>query len=54
MSSQDYLALPARLPLRGARVEAVWDDELAAAMAHRGLAVHEEASLPALLETLVG
>ena len=52
MSAGDYLALPARLPLRGPRVEAAWDDELAAAMAHRGLAVHEEAALPGLLHDL--
>lgn len=54
MSADDYLALPARLPLHGARVEAVWDGELTAAMARRGLAVHEEATLPGLLEALAG
>lgn len=53
MSADDYLALPARLPLHGTRVEASWDPELAPAMARRGLAVHEEAALPALTEALV-
>lgn len=52
MSADDYLSHPARLPLVGARVAAVWDAELAPAMAHRGLAVHEEAALPQLLESL--
>ena len=52
MSAEDYLALPARLPLQGPRTEAAWDGELAAAMAHRGLAVHEEAALPGLLHSL--
>lgn len=54
MSADDYLALPARLPLHGTRVEAAWDGELSAAMAHRGLAVHEEAALPQLLHALSG
>lgn len=52
MSADDYLALPARLPLGGSRVEASWDGELSAAMDHRGLAVHEEAALPGLLDDL--
>lgn len=52
MSADDYLALPARLPLQGARAEASWDPELAAAMSQRGLAVHEEAALPELTQSL--
>lgn len=52
MSADDYFALPARLPLRGTRVEASWDAELAPAMARRGLAVHEEAALPGLTDAL--
>lgn len=52
MSAEDYLALPARLPLHGARVEASWDAELSAAMEHRGLAVHEETALTELLSGL--
>lgn len=52
MSTDDYVALPARLPLSGARVDASWDPELAPAMAQRGLAVHEEASLPDLTESM--
>lgn len=49
MSAAEYLRTPARLELRGSRVEAAWDPELAPAMAHRGLAVHEEALLPGLI-----
>lgn len=49
MAASDYLNIPAQLPLAGSRVEAAWDAELAPAMAHRGLAVHEEATLPDLL-----
>lgn len=52
MSASDYLALPARLPLRGPRIEASWDPELAAAMDQRGLVVHEEAALPDLTQSL--
>ena len=33
-------------------LEAAWDAELGAAMAHRGLAVHEEVLLPGLLDEL--
>lgn len=51
MAAADYLGLPGRLPLRGRRVEASWDPELAPAMAHRGLAVHEEAGLPELVQS---
>jgi hypothetical protein len=50
MDVDDYLAAPASLALKGSRVDASWDPELAAAMAHRGRAVHEEALLPALLK----
>ena len=42
----------AQLTLSGRRVDARWDLELAPAMAHRGLALHEEATLPALLRGL--
>ncbi|TWF75658.1 uncharacterized protein (TIGR02679 family) [Pseudonocardia hierapolitana] len=40
----------ATLPLVGAPVEPAWDPELGAAMRHHGLAVHEEAVLPHLLD----
>jgi uncharacterized protein (TIGR02679 family) len=52
MSAADYergLA-GAALPLVGASVEPVWDAELGAAMRHHGIAVHEEAVLPDLLD----
>lgn len=49
MTAEDYFAVPAQLPLTGRRVEALWDPELAPAMARRGLAVHEEALLPGLI-----
>lgn len=52
MGVEDYLALPGRLPLQGQRVDASWDPELSAAMAHRGVAVHEEATLPDLTGSL--
>ena len=52
MSADDYLDSPARLPLLGAEVSPAWDDELGAAMRHRGLAVHEEAVLGPLLGSL--
>lgn len=52
MSAEEYLDHPARLPLTGGHVEALWDPELAPAMRHRGLAVHEEAVLPELLHGL--
>ncbi len=40
----------ATLPLVGAPVEPAWDAELGAAMRHHGVAVHEEAVLPYLLD----
>ena len=49
MSAADYLSISGRLPLAGSRVDALWDPELAPAMTHRDLAVHEEAALPQLL-----
>lgn len=52
MSAADYGAVPAQLELAGRRVEALWDPGLAGAMAHRGLAVHEESTLPDLLHGL--
>jgi uncharacterized protein (TIGR02679 family) len=54
MSAADYergLA-GATLPLVGASVEAVWDAELGASMRHHGVAVHEEAVLPDLLDPM--
>ena len=51
-SAPDYAAAQAGNPLGGPPVEASWDPTLAAAMAARGLAVHEESVLPALLESL--
>jgi uncharacterized protein (TIGR02679 family) len=52
MSADDYLESPACLPLVGSEVLPVWDAELGAAMRHRGLAVHEEAVLGTLLDSL--
>ena len=52
MRVEDYLAGPFGPALVGARVDALWDGELGAAMSHRGRAVHEEALLPGLLGDL--
>jgi len=52
MSADDYLDSPARLPLVGSAVAPAWDADLGAAMHHRGLAVHEEAVLGRLLNSL--
>ncbi|MEU0673563.1 TIGR02679 family protein [Streptomyces sp. NPDC006172] len=60
MASADYEHLATRaelrgtppLPLVGARVEALWDAELAPTMEALGVAVHEEAGLDLLLEDL--
>ncbi|MHB8186180.1 MAG: TIGR02679 family protein [Dermatophilaceae bacterium] len=52
MSADDYLDSPARLRLVGSEVAPAWDAELGAAMRHRGLAVHEEAVLGGLLDSL--
>jgi uncharacterized protein (TIGR02679 family) len=52
MSADDYLESPACLPLLGSEVSPAWDAELGAAMCHRGLAVHEEAVLGPLLDSL--
>jgi len=52
MSADDYLNSPARLPLVGSEVAPAWDADLGAAMRHRGLAVHEEAVLGGLLDSL--
>jgi uncharacterized protein (TIGR02679 family) len=51
----DYLAAPAEhaLALRGDKsIEALWDDELAAAMVSRGVALHEEGVAEMLMEDL--
>jgi uncharacterized protein (TIGR02679 family) len=52
MTADVYLKSPACLPLVGPEVLPVWDAELGAAMNHRGLAVHEEAVLGTLLDSL--
>jgi hypothetical protein len=52
MSAADYLAGHGTIALKGAHVEAPWDPELAPAMRARGVAVHEEARLDALLRRL--
>jgi uncharacterized protein (TIGR02679 family) len=53
MRSADYeSAAGPGLPLIGDPVEPVWDAELGAAMRHHGVAVHEEAVLPVLLDAL--
>ncbi|MDX6226717.1 MAG: hypothetical protein QOI76_107 [Frankiales bacterium] len=53
MSPADYRAAPPGLPLRGSAVEAAWDPALTVAMTARGVAVHEEACLPDLLDRLL-
>jgi len=52
MSADDYLDSPARLPLVGSEVAPAWDADLGAVMRRRGLAVHEEAVLGGLLDSL--
>jgi hypothetical protein len=52
MTTRDYREAPAMLRLSGRPVCARWDPTLSEAMAERGLAVHEEAVLPALLGQL--
>ena len=52
MSAEHYQRAPANLPLIGLPTEPTWDAELGAAMRHRGLAVHEEAVLGELLDSL--
>jgi uncharacterized protein (TIGR02679 family) len=54
MDAEDYdsATTATALPLRGTAVGANWDDGLAAAMQRRGVAIHEEAVLPDLLERL--
>lgn len=58
LSGHDYeqalahLPATAHLPLTGEPVPTPWDPDLATAMRHAGIAVHEEALLPRLLEDL--
>jgi len=52
MSADDYLNFTARLPLVETEVAPARDANLGAAMRHRGLAVHEEAVLGGLLDSL--
>lgn len=52
MTAEDYENAPGSLPLKGSPVESPWDPELAAAMRHRGVAVHEEAVLDQLIDAL--
>lgn len=52
MGTEDYLAAPGSLPLVGDRVEPAWAPDLGAAMAQRGVAVHEEAFLERLIDEL--
>ncbi len=52
MSTADYLSGPEGLPLRGAAVDATWDERLSVEMAARGCAIHEESVLPDLLARL--
>lgn len=60
MGATDYLAAverlspDSRLELSGALVETPWDERLTAVMRRHGVAVHEEALLPALLADLTG
>ncbi len=54
MGAADYLVGLATggVPLTGAPVDPAWDPELGAAMRHGGVAVHEEAVLPVLLDAI--
>jgi uncharacterized protein (TIGR02679 family) len=54
MGPDDYTTAvaPSGIPLTGTSVEPSWDPELGAAMRHHGVAVHEEAVLPTLLDRL--
>ncbi len=54
MGAADYLAglTTGGVPLSGTPVDAAWDPELGAAMRHGGVAVHEEAVLPVLLDAI--
>ncbi len=52
MSADDYLSGHGTHPLSGTPVEPEWDPELGAAMRARDVAVHEEAVLARLLESL--
>lgn len=52
MTVEEYESVLGELPLKGAPVESPWDPELAAAMRRRGLAVHEEAVLAGLVDSL--
>jgi len=49
MDAAAYEQAPGFLPLEGAEVRPRWDDELGAAMRRRGVAVHEEAVLDAVV-----
>ncbi|MDN5789488.1 MAG: DUF2399 domain-containing protein [Micrococcales bacterium] len=52
MSVTDYLEGRGSQPLRGTALEADWDPELGPAMRSRGVAVHEEAGLEAIVRRL--
>jgi hypothetical protein len=52
MQTADYLRGSGTIALAGVEQRAAWDATLAAAMTGRGVAVHEEAVLPALLDQL--
>lgn len=54
MSAEDYLAAPSGRSLQGSPRDTPWDPALAAAMAERGVAVHEEHVLDELMDALVG
>ncbi|MHB8872208.1 MAG: TIGR02679 family protein [Myxococcaceae bacterium] len=54
MSAADYLAGPPGPALGVAKVAARWEETLLPRMLERGVAVHEEAVLPGLLEDLRG
>lgn len=54
MGVEDYESAPAGPPLVGVRTLALWDQELAAAMARRGYGVHEEQVLQSLLRAATG
>ena len=54
MTVEDYLSAPGGGPLTGRRVVTPWQPALADAMERRGLAVHEEQVLEALLTDWVG
>lgn len=53
LAAVERLSPDARLALTGTPARTPWDEELAVAMRRHGVAVHEEALLPMLLDDLI-